>query len=137
MQENPVGKSASPPKIRPHRFGGEGVLIGVQTATLNAQVTFVNVAVAIYISALAGGGQKRFRTEPGLRWCFRDSCVSEVKKVWRCNFRRFLATEKRTKMRDLGCWSTQNTAKTSVLDQVYAQKCVNYFVFEENLETTL
>ena len=24
-------------KIRPHRFGGEGVLIGVQTATLNAQ----------------------------------------------------------------------------------------------------
>ena len=22
---------------RPHRFGGEGVLIGVQTATLNAQ----------------------------------------------------------------------------------------------------
>ena len=23
--------------IRPHRFGGEGVLIGVQTATLNAQ----------------------------------------------------------------------------------------------------
>ena len=24
------------PQIRPHRFGGEGVLIGVQTATLNA-----------------------------------------------------------------------------------------------------
>ena len=24
------------PKIRPHRFGGEGVLIGGQTATLNA-----------------------------------------------------------------------------------------------------
>ena len=23
-------------KIRPHRFGGEGVLIGVQTTTLNA-----------------------------------------------------------------------------------------------------
>ena len=23
-------------EIRPHRFGGEGVLIGVQTATLNA-----------------------------------------------------------------------------------------------------
>ena len=31
-----VLKSAHPPKIRPHRFGGEGVLIGVQTATLNA-----------------------------------------------------------------------------------------------------
>ena len=41
-------------KIRPHRFGGEGVLIGVQSATLNAQVTFVYIAVAI--SALAGGG---------------------------------------------------------------------------------
>ena len=24
-------------KIRPHRFGGEGVLIGGQSATLNAQ----------------------------------------------------------------------------------------------------
>ena len=24
-------------KVRPHRFGGEGVLIGGQTATLNAQ----------------------------------------------------------------------------------------------------
>ena len=24
-------------KIRPHRFGGEGVLIGGKTATLNAQ----------------------------------------------------------------------------------------------------
>ena len=41
-------------EIRPHRFGGEGVLIGVQSATLNAQVTFVYIAVAI--SALAGGG---------------------------------------------------------------------------------
>ena len=40
-------------KIRPHRFGGEGVLIG-DSATLNAQVTFVYIAVAI--SALAGGG---------------------------------------------------------------------------------
>ena len=39
-------------EIRPHRFGGEGVLIGGQTATLNAK--FVNIAVAI--SALAGGG---------------------------------------------------------------------------------
>ena len=49
-------------KIRPHRFGGEGVLIGVQSATLNAQVTFVYIAVAI--SALAGGGgPQKFRTE--------------------------------------------------------------------------
>ena len=26
-----------PAEIRPHRFGGEGVLIGAQTATLNTQ----------------------------------------------------------------------------------------------------
>ena len=43
----------------------------------------------------------------------------------------------KTKMRDLGCWSTENTAKTSVLDQLYAQKRVNFLVFEENIETTL
>ena len=30
------GQPNSVMKIRPHRFGGEGVLIGVQTATLNA-----------------------------------------------------------------------------------------------------
>ena len=52
------------PKIRPHRFGGEGVLIGVQTATLNAQVTFVNIAVAI--SALAGGPKNDFAPSPEL-----------------------------------------------------------------------
>ena len=47
-------------------------LLGCKTATLNAQVTFVNIAVAIYISALAGGGPlKKFRTEPFLSWCFR------------------------------------------------------------------
>ena len=28
-------------EIRPHRFGGEGLLIGVQTATLNAQSHFL------------------------------------------------------------------------------------------------
>ena len=41
-------------KVCPHRFGGEGVLIGVQTATLNSQVTFVNIAVAV-ISFSWGG----------------------------------------------------------------------------------
>ena len=107
------------------------MLIGVQTATLNAQVTFVNIAVAI--SALAGGRPKTISHRARITLvfsCFLDDfCVSEVK--------RFLGTEKRTKMRDLGCWSTENTAKTSVLDQLYAQKRVDYFVFEENIETTL
>ena len=42
-------------KIRPHRFGGEGVLIGGNSNT-KCSMTFVNIAVAI--SALAGGGQK-------------------------------------------------------------------------------
>ena len=55
-------------KIRPHRFRGEGVLIGVQTATLNPQVTFVDIAVAI--SASAGGGLKIFAPKPFLCWCF-------------------------------------------------------------------
>ena len=42
------------PKIRPHRFGGEGVLIGGQNSNTKCSMTFVNIAVAI--SALAGGG---------------------------------------------------------------------------------
>ena len=33
----PPGQLLELTKIRPHRFGGEGVLIGVQIATLNAQ----------------------------------------------------------------------------------------------------
>ena len=32
-----MGSDSNPLEIRPHRFGGEGVLIGVQIATLNAQ----------------------------------------------------------------------------------------------------
>ena len=51
-------------KIRPHRFGGEGVLIGGQNSNTKCSMTFVNIAVAI--SALAGGGQKRFRTETAI-----------------------------------------------------------------------
>ena len=43
-------------KIRPHRFGGEGVLIGGQNSNTKCSMTFVNIAVAI--SALAGGGPK-------------------------------------------------------------------------------
>ena len=43
-------------EIRPHRFGGEGVLIGGQNSNTKCSMTFVNIAVAI--SALAGGGGK-------------------------------------------------------------------------------
>ena len=43
-------------KIGPHRFGGEGVLIGGQNSNTKCSMTFVNIAVAI--SALAGGGGK-------------------------------------------------------------------------------
>ena len=81
------------PKIRPHRFGGEGVLIGVQSATLNAQVTFVYIAVAI--SALAGGGGplKNFAPKPFPCWCFRNfSDVFwglDLKRVLRSNFGSF------------------------------------------------
>ena len=41
-------------------------------------ITFVNVAVAI--SALGGGVQKRFRTETRIRWCLRDS--STIFRLW-------------------------------------------------------
>ena len=34
---SPLGLQQIVFEIRPHRFGGEGVLIGVQTAILNAQ----------------------------------------------------------------------------------------------------
>ena len=35
-------------KILPHRFGGEGVLIGVQTATLNAQMLKSHLLMSLY-----------------------------------------------------------------------------------------
>ena len=43
-------------------------LLGGNSNT-KCSMTFVNIAVAI--SALAGGGQKRFRTETRIRWGFR------------------------------------------------------------------
>ena len=50
-----VGKLvAQMAQIRPHRVGGEGVLIGGQNSNTKCSMTFVNIAVAI--SALAGGG---------------------------------------------------------------------------------
>ena len=129
-------------KIRPHRFGGEGVLIGGQNSNTKCSMTFVNIAVAI--SALAGGGgQKRFRTETRIRWCFRHfsrifGCLS-ARGYWNGilgHFGSFPAMEKRPKMkktlyiarfcRVFGCQSIENTAKTSVLDWRYSKKRVNY-----------
>ena len=127
--------------VRPHRFGGEGVLIGGQNSNTKCSMTFVNIAVAI--SALAGGGQKRFRTETRIRWCFRHfsrifGCLS-ARGYWNGilgHFGSFPAMEKRPKMkktlyiarfcRVFGCQSIENTAKTSVLDWRYSKKRVNY-----------
>ena len=86
-------------QIRPHRFGGEGVLIGVQTASLNAQS--VNIAVAI--SALAEGGTKTIsHRDLALKTIshrdlvlmvfanfFDDFWVSELKRVLKWNFGSF------------------------------------------------
>ena len=91
-------------KIRPHRFGGEGVLIGGQNSNTKCSMTFVNIAVAI--SALAGGAQKRFRTETRIRWCFRHfsrifGCLS-ARGYWNGilgHFGSFPAMEKRPKMK--------------------------------------
>ena len=132
--------------IRPHRFGGEGVLIGGQNSNTKCSMTFVNIAVAI--SALAGGGaQKRFRTETRIRWCFRHfsrifGCLS-ARGYWNGilgHFGSFPAMEKRPKMkktlyiarfcRVFGCQSIENTAKTSVLDWRYSKKRVNYRMFD-------
>ena len=49
-------------QIRPHRFGGEGVLIGGQNSNTKCSMTFVNIAVAI--SALAGGPKNGFAPRP-------------------------------------------------------------------------
>ena len=121
-------------EIRPHRFGGGN-------SNTKCSMTFVNIAVAI--SALAGGGQKRFRTETRIRWCFRHfsrifGCLS-ARGYWNGilgHFGSFPAMEKRPKMKKtlyiarfcmvFGCQSIENTAKTSVLDWRYSKKRVNY-----------
>ena len=67
-------------------------------------ITVVNIAVAI--SALAGGGQKRFRTETRIRWCFRHfsrifGCLS-ARGYWNGilgHFGSFPAMEKRPKIK--------------------------------------
>ena len=115
-------------------------LLGGNSYT-KCSITFVIVAVAI--SALAGGGQKRFRAETRIRWCFRHfsrifGCLS-ARGYWNGilgHFGSFPAMEKRPKMkktlyiarfcRVFGCQSIENTAKTSVLDWRYSKKRVNY-----------
>ena len=117
-------------KIRPHRFGGEGVLIGGQNSNTKCSMTFVNIAVAI--SALAGGAKTvshRDQNTVVFSTFFDDFWVSERKRVLKWNFGHFgsfPAMEKRPKMkktlyiarfcRVFGCQSIENTAKTSVLD---------------------
>ena len=115
-------------------------LLGENSNT-KCSITFVNIAVAI--SALAGGGQKRFRTETRIRWCFRHfsrifGCLS-ARGYWNGilgHFGSFPAMEKRPKMKKtlyiarfcwvFGCQSIENTAKTSVLDWLYSKKRVSY-----------
>ena len=53
----PLQHAAVQKQIHPHRFGNEGVLIGVQTATLNAQSHLLIVNIAVGISALNFKGE--------------------------------------------------------------------------------
>ena len=87
--------------IRPHRFGGEGVLIGGQNSNTKCSMTFVNIAVAI--SALAGGGAKTV-SHRDQNTFFEDFWVSERKRVLKWtgilgHFGSFPAMEKRPKMK--------------------------------------
>ena len=141
-------------------------LLGCNSATLNAQVTFVYIAVAI--SALAGGPFKIFAPKPFLCWRFRnfsdDLWALDLKRVLRWNFGSFWggSGNRKTTWEASGNGKTDNNenknckyrcfqriwdvrvlnslqkhAKTSVLDQLYIEERVNYVVFEENIETTL
>ena len=77
-------------KIRPHRFGGEGVLIGGQNSNTKCSMTFVNIAVAI--SALAGGAKTvshRDQNTVVFSTFFEDFWVSERKRVLKWNFGSF------------------------------------------------
>ena len=127
-------------KIRPHRFGGEGVLIGGQNSNTKCSMTFVNIAVAI--SALAGGA-KQFAPRPeyggvfdifrGFLGVWAQEGIENGILVILVAFRQW---KKRPKMkktlyiarfcRVFGCQSIENTAKTSVLDWRYSKKRVNY-----------
>ena len=66
-------------------------LLGCKTATLNAQVTFVNIAVAI--SALAGGATQKFSHRASISLVFLrffdDFLGLEIKMVLKSNFGSF------------------------------------------------
>jgi hypothetical protein len=88
---NPFKSQISVPQIRPHRFGGEGVLIGGQNTNTKCSITIVDIAVAI--SALAGGGQKtvshRDQNSVVFSTFFEDFWVSERTRVLKLNFGSF------------------------------------------------
>ena len=126
-------------KIRPHRFGGEGVLIGGQNSNTKCSMTFVNIAVAI--SALAGGGKNGFAPRPeyggvfDIFWGFLGVWVQEgiEMEFWviLVAFRQWKNGQKWKKTLYIarfcgvfGCQSIENTAKTSVLDWRYRKKNV-------------
>ena len=143
----PTDEDGNPSVPKPKEVKSAHTALAVKACLLGGNsntkcsMTFVNIAVAI--SALAGGGQKRFRTETRIRWCFRHfsrifGCLS-ARGYWNGilgHFGSFPAMEKRPKMkktlyiarfcRVFGCQSIENTAKTSVLDWRYSKKRVNY-----------
>ena len=130
-------------EIRPHRFGGEGVLIGGQNSNTKCSMTFVNIAVAI--SALAGGGGPKngFAPRPeyggvfdifrGFLGVWAQEGIEMEFWVILVAFRQWKNGQKWKKTlyiaricRVFGCQSIENTAKTSVLDWRYSKKRVNY-----------
>ena len=132
-----------PKKNRPHRFGGEGVLIGGQNSNTKCSMTFVNIAVAI--SALAGGGGAKngFAPRPeyggvfdifrGFLGVWAQEGIEMEFWVILVAFRQWKNGQKWKKTlyiaricRVFGCQSIENTAKTSVLDWRYSKKRVNY-----------
>ena len=78
--------------IRPHRFGGEGVLIGVQFGYTKCS-SHICLYGSRYISFNWGGALKIFAPKPFRCWCFRnfsdDFWALDLKRVLRCNFVSF------------------------------------------------
>ena len=114
------------PKSAHTALAVKACLLGCNSTTLNAQVTFVYIAVAI--SALAGGGLKMFAPKPFLCWCFRnfsdDFWALDLKRVLRWNFGSFWgvpATEKRT-WDASGNGKTDNNEKKTANTDVFAFK---------------
>ena len=123
-----------------------------QTATLKCSTTFVNIAVAISALARGGGPLKKLRTEPGIKWSLRDFSAIFGWRTLRghgtgtwARFGKVPSPKKTTNMKKLsklrcfqGFWkvigienATKNKKqKNSVLDRFYAQKRINYVVFE-------